>query len=287
MPQQCRSNSGQLYSWWHNAQILSSFLAHIEIWNKEDMYDACIFIVYFIYLHFKCYPFSQLNLVLPAFMRVLPHPSTHSHLTSLAFPYTGTRSLHRTKGLSSYWRLQKAILCYMCSWSQRSLHVYSSIGGLVLGNSEVSVWLILLFFLWGCKNPFSSFSPSPNSPIEVPTDAHIFNYLKFEILVKILKLTHFYGFKNKFNWECVQRRHWTVVANITLCEVTSTFSVLAKSSVFFFFKLSSHKKHPDIFNNNSTCLGTSFTSQILSNNLHKVYNLRISKNVKLSLNSED
>ena len=37
-------------------------------------------------------------------------------------------------------------------WSHGFLHVYSLIGGLVPGSSRVSGWLILLFFLWGCKN---------------------------------------------------------------------------------------------------------------------------------------
>jgi len=56
----------------------------------------------------------------------------------------------------------KAILCYICSWSHESVHVYSLVDGLVHGSSGLSGWLILLFFLWGCK-PFSSFSPSSNS----------------------------------------------------------------------------------------------------------------------------
>ena len=47
--------------------------------------------------------------------------------------------------------LDKAILCYICSWSHGSLHVYSLIGGLVPGSSGVYGWLIMLFFLWGCK----------------------------------------------------------------------------------------------------------------------------------------
>jgi hypothetical protein len=45
----------------------------------------------------------------------------------------------------------KAILWYICSWNQKSLHVYSVVDGLVPGSSEGSGWLILLFFLWGCK----------------------------------------------------------------------------------------------------------------------------------------
>ena len=38
----------------------------------------------------------------PASMRVLPHPPTHSWLTSIAFLYTGATSLHRTKDLPSH-----------------------------------------------------------------------------------------------------------------------------------------------------------------------------------------
>jgi hypothetical protein len=45
----------------------------------------------------------------------------------------------------------KAILCYICGWSHGPLHVYSLVGGLVPGNSGGFGWLMLLFFLWGCK----------------------------------------------------------------------------------------------------------------------------------------
>jgi hypothetical protein len=47
----------------------------------------------------------------------------------------------------------KSIPCYICGWSHGSLYVYSLVGGLVPGSSEGSCWLILFFFLWGCK-PF-------------------------------------------------------------------------------------------------------------------------------------
>ena len=45
----------------------------------------------------------------------------------------------------------KAILCYIFGWSHGSLHVYSLVGGLVPRSFRGSNWLILLFFLWGCK----------------------------------------------------------------------------------------------------------------------------------------
>jgi hypothetical protein len=47
--------------------------------------------------------------------------------------------------------INKAILCYIWSWRHESLHVYSLVGGLVFGSSGVTVWLILLLLLWGCK----------------------------------------------------------------------------------------------------------------------------------------
>ena len=37
-----------------------------------------------------------------ASMRVLLHPLTHSCLTTPASPYTGSSSLHRTKGIPSH-----------------------------------------------------------------------------------------------------------------------------------------------------------------------------------------
>jgi hypothetical protein len=57
-----------------------------------------------------------------------------------------------------------AILCYICSWS----HVYSFVDGLVPGSSGGSGWLILLFFLWGCK-PLQLHSPFSNSSTVDPT----------------------------------------------------------------------------------------------------------------------
>jgi hypothetical protein len=81
----------------------------------------------------------------PASIRVFPHPPTHSQLPALAFPYTGASSLHRIKGLSSH----------KCQQGHTLLHgssrVYSLVGGLAPRRSGGYGWLILLFFLWGCK----------------------------------------------------------------------------------------------------------------------------------------
>ena len=85
----------------------------------------------------------------PTSMRLLPHPPTHTCLPALTFLYTGTSSLHKTKGLSSHWCLTGHPLLH--KWLEPwSLHVYSLIGGLFPESSGGSGWLIL-FFLWGCK----------------------------------------------------------------------------------------------------------------------------------------
>jgi hypothetical protein len=68
------------------------------------------FIGYFIYLHFKCYLPSQLN-PLSSFQSSLLlwglFPTHPLPITSLAFHYAGSSSLHRTKGLFSHWCLTR------------------------------------------------------------------------------------------------------------------------------------------------------------------------------------
>jgi hypothetical protein len=74
--------------------------------GKTDLTDNFfdIFIGYFIYLHFKCYPFPGFPsgkpltyMPSPASIKVLPHPPTHSCLPALIFSYTGASSLPRTR----------------------------------------------------------------------------------------------------------------------------------------------------------------------------------------------
>ena len=60
--------------------------------------------------------------------------------------------------------LNKAILCIICSWSHRSLHVYSLVGGLVPGSSR---GLLGWYYCSSHRvaNFFSSFSPFSNFSI--------------------------------------------------------------------------------------------------------------------------
>jgi hypothetical protein len=61
----------------------------------------------------------------------------------------------------------KAILCYTCSLSHGSLHVYPLVGGLVPGSFGGLVdWYWCSCY--GVANPFSSFSPFSNSSIVEP-----------------------------------------------------------------------------------------------------------------------
>ena len=86
--------------------------------------------------------------VVPPPIKPIPSPCPHINLPRGIEPSQGG-PLHPLMP-------DKVILCYLCGWSHGSLHMYSLVGGLVTGSSGesssgVSGWLILLFFLWGCK----------------------------------------------------------------------------------------------------------------------------------------
>ena len=93
--------------------------------------------------------------------RVFLHPPTLSSLTPLPFPFTvPPQDQKPSLPLIS----DKAVLCYICSWSHGHSHVYSLVDGLVSGSSGGIDLLILSFVYWRC-NPFHSLSPFPNSSI--------------------------------------------------------------------------------------------------------------------------
>jgi len=118
------------------------------------IYCCFVFIVYFKYLHFKYYPLSQFpvsHAPTPCLYEGAP-PPTHP-----LPPHRPGITLHwgikpsQDQGLLLLLMLNNALLCYMCRWSHGSLHGYSLVGGLIPGSSGCSGWLMLLFFLWGCK----------------------------------------------------------------------------------------------------------------------------------------
>ena len=82
---------------------------------------------------FPVSPPQNTYIIPPASMGVLP---PHSHFTVLTFPYTGASSLH---GPSS------------ATYAAGALGPSMLVGSLVPGSSGRSGWLILLFFLCGCK----------------------------------------------------------------------------------------------------------------------------------------
>ena len=119
---------------------------------------------YFLYLHFKCYPLSWFPLRKSSILSPTPClPTNPLLLPGPGIPLHWGIEPSQDQGPLLPLMLGKAILCYICSWSHGTLHVYSLVGGLVPGRSGRSGWLILLFFLWGCKlfqllHPFSKSS---------------------------------------------------------------------------------------------------------------------------------
>ena len=128
----------------------------------SDDTEWCIFLIYFfigyfIYLHFRCCPlpsFPSANPVpfpSPCFFEGVPSPihPLLPHCPSIPLCWGIKPPQHQGPPLPLM--PNKAILCYICSWSHGSLHVYSLVGGFIPGRSGVSGWLVLLLFLWGCK----------------------------------------------------------------------------------------------------------------------------------------
>jgi len=118
------------------------------------------------YLHFKCYllyPFSQP----PCFYEDAPTPThslspTHSHLNTLAFPYTGEMSLLRNKSVSSYWCQTMTLSATYMAGAMSSLHVYSLVGCLVPWSSGGGVLVS-----WYCCPSYGLKTPSAPSVLSL------------------------------------------------------------------------------------------------------------------------
>ena len=132
------------------------------------------------------YPF----LFFPVSMRVRPHPlSPHCPRIPLCWVIDPPQDQGSFLPLMS----DKVILCYICSWSQGSLHVYSLVVGLVLGGLEACLICWYCFSSYVVVNPFCFFSPFSISSIGVKSkDIYkIFNTtsLKVSIFFKLQKQT--------------------------------------------------------------------------------------------------
>ena len=122
--------------------------------------------IFFIYIsnviHF--HSFSSKNSLSPP-----PSPGSpnHPHNHSPGIPLHWGIKPSQDQGPLLPLMTNKAILCYICSWSHGSLHVYSLVGDLVPGRFWGFGWLILLFFRY--------FHPSPNSCIGVTAHSRMFS----------------------------------------------------------------------------------------------------------------
>jgi len=138
------------------------------------------------YLHFKCYPFPPSHT--PSTLPLLLWGCSPSHLpTPTSMPcitlYSGNEH-SQDQGIFLLLLLDNSILCYICDWSHGSLHVYSLVGGLVLGSSS-GIWLVdIVVLTMGLQTPSApsvfSLTPPLGSPCSI-------QWLAASILIYISK----------------------------------------------------------------------------------------------------
>lgn len=150
--------------------VRSKFKHFYLLWGiifKNFKFLLKIYIGYFIYLHFKCYPPSLFLICKLHFTSPIPRFYE-------GVPPTPILLHHRPSDVILLWRLgikpwkdqgtlfllmlDMVIVSYIYCWSRGFLYAYSLVGLLVPEGSGDSLLLLLLFYLWGCK-PFQIFSP--------------------------------------------------------------------------------------------------------------------------------
>ena len=134
--------------WTHSWLVLLTFFFYIVFLNS--FFSFFILDILFIYISnvipFPNFPSRNLHptpLLLLLWGCGPTYPPTHSHLPALEFPYSGALSLFSHGRLT---RPSSAI--YMAGTMGPSMCT----PWFVVLDSGSSDWLILLFFLWGCKH---------------------------------------------------------------------------------------------------------------------------------------
>jgi hypothetical protein len=157
----------QIYQQWKSirlsphAMLSSAFLILANLigvrWNLRVIF-ICIFLINKDFEHFS----FLLDILFIYISNSLSHspPNPLSHPPSSCFYEGVPLSTHPLQPpcphIPLHWGIKPSwdqgpllpLMPYIYSWSHGSLHVYSLVGGLDSGSSG---WLILLFFLRGCK----------------------------------------------------------------------------------------------------------------------------------------
>jgi hypothetical protein len=138
---------------WEQSFASPSNLFFLSAWCIFNFFFFFLFIRYFLYLHFKCYPLYSFPLRKPPILSLLPLLTNppYSHFPVIALFYTGALSLYKAKSLFSHWCPTRPSSVTYAAGAIESHHVCSLFGGLVPGSSRGTDWFIMLFLLWGCK----------------------------------------------------------------------------------------------------------------------------------------
>jgi hypothetical protein len=160
------------HTWWCISNQ-TNLLTDKWIIKGHSQHYPVFFIGYFIYLHFKCYPFSLFSLWKSPISSLLPlllWGCSPTHLLPPAslpwhFLHWGIKASPDQVPFLPLMPNQGILRYYA---GAMSLHVYAFVGGLVAGSSGRLVnWYCSSY---GVANPFSFFRPFSNSSIEDPIE---------------------------------------------------------------------------------------------------------------------
>jgi hypothetical protein len=113
----------------------------MQILLKKEILLLFIYFYWLFYLKFNVTPFPGIpctNLLVypPSSMRVLPYSLNQPLLPHCpSIPLCRGMEPPQNQGPLLPLRSDKAIFCYICSWSHVSFHVFPLVGGLVPGSS--------------------------------------------------------------------------------------------------------------------------------------------------------
>jgi hypothetical protein len=176
-PEENEEEGSRGWGWWRE-WVLLTFLPQIKplLSSSAESQKYFLLVILFIYIsNVIPFPVSPPQNPYPIpppcwFYEGAPPPTCPLPLHHPSIPLPWVIVPPQDQGVPLPLMPEKAILCYICSWSHRSFHVCYSVGGLAPGSSGGGVWLVDIVVLpMGLQTPSAPSVPPLNSPLGSPS----------------------------------------------------------------------------------------------------------------------